>query len=210
MIEQGSLEWKQLRCGKVTASRVADVVARTKTGYGASRANYLAEIIAEQLTGVPVESYVNAAMQWGKDTEPQARAAFEFFRDTSVELIDFVDHPTIPKAGASPDGTIGEDGLIEIKCPLTSTHIDTLLGKTVPAKYVTQIQWQLACTGRKYCEFVSFDPRMVTHMQLFVQRVERDDQAIAFLEDEVKAFLAEIDTKIALLNNVYGPVERAA
>jgi putative phage-type endonuclease len=203
MIEQGSEEWKALRCGKVTASRVADVVAKTKTGYGASRANYLAEIIAEQLTGVPAESYVNAAMQWGTNTEPQGRAAFEFLRDTAVELIGFIDHPRIPKSGASPDGTIGKDGLIEIKCPNTATHIDTLLGKTVPGKYQTQMQWQMACTGRKYCEFVSFDPRMPEHLRLFVARVKRDEKLIASLEEEVSTFLSEVSGKISALGDLY-------
>jgi putative phage-type endonuclease len=210
MIEQGSEEWKQQRVAKVTASRVADVIARTKTGYGASRANYMAEIVAEMLTGAPCESgFVNAAMQWGTNTEPQARAAVEFVHDITVELAGFVDHPTIPQSGASPDGYIETDGLIEIKCPNTATHIDTLLGKTVPAKYITQMQWQMACTGRAYCLFASFDPRMPPHMQLFVQRVNRDDATIRMLEGEVSRFLAEARVMVNELNALYGQAEAA-
>lgn len=210
MIEQGSEEWKAQRIGKVTASRVADVIAKTKSGYSTSRANYLAELVAERLTNVPAESYQNGAMLWGTNTEPQARAAFEFFRDTEVALCGFIDHPSIAMSGASPDGLIGADGLIEIKCPNTATHIDTLLGKTVPAKYMTQMQWQMACTGAKYCEFVSFDPRMPEHLRLFVGRVERDDAVIASLEKEVTIFLGEVLSQINSLEGLYGQGIKAA
>ena len=142
-MEQGSEAWQAARLGKVTASRVADVIAKTKSGWGASRKNYLAELVAERLTGTAAERFTNGAMQWGTDTEPQARAAYEFFRDQSVTEVGFVDHPDVPMCGASPDGLVGGDGLIEVKCPNTSTHIDTLMKKTVAGKYVTQIQWQL-------------------------------------------------------------------
>lgn len=197
---QGSPEWLAARCGKVTASRVADVVAKTKTGWGASRANYMAELIAERLTGQPAEKFTNAAMQWGTDTEPQARAAYEFFRDATVRQVGLVPHPTIPQTAASPDGLVGEDGLVEIKCPNTATHIDTLLGQTVPGKYITQIQWQLACTGRQWCDFASFDPRMPAHLSLFVKRVFRDDRRIGELEADVTVFLDELDENLAALN----------
>jgi putative phage-type endonuclease len=170
-IIQGSAEWKAIRVGKVTASRIADVVAKTKTGWGASRANLMAELIAERLTGQAAEGFVNAAMQHGTDTEPQARAAYEFFTDATVDLIGFVPHPTIAMAAASPDGLVGLDGLVEIKCPLTATHIDTLLGQSVPGRYITQMTWQMACTGRTWCDYVSFDPRMPPSMQLFVKRI---------------------------------------
>lgn len=209
MIEQGSIEWHAQRCGKVTASRVADVVAKTKTGWGASRANYLAELVAETLTGVPAVSFSNAAMQWGTDTEPQARAAYEFFTDNTVELASFVDHPTIALTGASPDGYVGADGLMEAKCPQTATHIETLLGATVPATYLTQIQWQLACTERKWCDFVSFDPRMPGSMQLFISRVQRDDVQIANLEKEVSLFLDELAAKVKALQALYGTAKAA-
>jgi putative phage-type endonuclease len=206
-IIQGSEEWLALRLGKVTASRVADATARTKSGWGASRANYMAELIAERLTGVPAERFTNAAMQWGTDIEPQARAAYSFMHDADVTEIGFVEHPNIAMTGASPDGLVGEDGLVEIKCPNTATHIDTLLGQSVPGKYVTQIQWQLACTGRAWCDFVSFDPRMPERMQLFVQRIERDDKRIDDLSAEIIEFLAELDEKVSRLRARYDPVD---
>ena len=204
MMEQRTDEWHAARLGKVTASRVADVVAKTKTGYGASRANYMAELICERLTGVPQDSFVSSAMQWGTDTEPLARAAYEAASGELVIETGFVPHSQVASSGASPDGLIGEDGLLEIKCPNTSTHIDTLLGQSVPAKYMTQMQWQMACTGRKWCDFVSFDPRMPEGMRMFVKRVQRDDVMIAELVKEVTIFLEEIDKKINDLSKLYG------
>jgi putative phage-type endonuclease len=209
-MEQGSPEWLALRAGKVTASRVADVVARTKTGWGASRANYMAELIAERLTGEPAPSYSNAAMQWGTEKEPEARDYYEFFADASVEQVAFVHHPSIADSGASPDGLVGEDGLVEIKCPNTATHIDTLLGATGPSKYMTQMQWQMACTGRKWCDFVSYDPRMPDSMRIFVSRIIRDDDMIAALEKDVTEFLAEVADKVAKLTELYDPQRAAA
>jgi putative phage-type endonuclease len=203
-IIQGSAAWFAARCGRVTASRVADVVAKTKTGWGASRANYAAELIAERLTGVTAPGFSNSAMLWGTDQEPVARAAYEARTGVTVDLVGFVDHPEIAMSGASPDGLIGDDGLLEIKCPNTATHLDTLLSETVPGKYVTQMQWQLACTGRAYCDFASFDPRLPPNMALFVRRIERDVSLILELESEVAAFLAEIDAKVAALTERYG------
>jgi putative phage-type endonuclease len=199
MIEQGSIEWKQARLGRVTASRVADVIAKTKTGVSASRANYEAQIICERLTGVVVEGYTNAAMQHGIDTEPQARAAYEFMRNVDVVLAEFVEHPRVPMSGASPDGFVGDDGLLEIKCPQQAGHLETLLTNKVPAKYVTQIMWQLAVTERKFCDYVSFNPTFPPHLQLFVQRVHRDEAIISELEREVLAFLADVDRKVSQL-----------
>jgi putative phage-type endonuclease len=211
MIEQGSLEWRAQRCGKVTASRVSDIIARTQKGYGASRATYMGEIVAEMLTGVPSEGgFISAAMMHGTNTEPQARAAVEFVHDITVQVAGFVDHPTIPQSGASPDGFIGDGGLLEIKCPQTGTHIETLRGGKAPARYLTQIQWQLACTGRAYCLFASFDPRMPPNMQLFVQRIERDNGMIAELETEVMRFLAEARITVNELIATYGKVAEAA
>lgn len=206
-IIQGSDEWKQLRLGKVTASRVADVIAKTKSGWGASRFNYAAELIAERLTGVNAEGFTNAAMQWGTDQEPSARMAYEFMQDVTVEQIAFVAHPSISDAGASPDGLVGESGLVEIKCPNTATHIDTLIKQEIPAKYITQMMWQMACTGRKWCDFVSYDPRLPESMQLFVKRIERDDKLIAELESEVIVFLdTEVSNKVAALRQLYEQV----
>lgn len=206
-IVQGSDAWKQLRIGKVTASRVADVIARTKTGYGASRANYLAELIAERLTGTPAEKFSNAAMAHGTEYEPEARRAYEFYADVDVEEVAFVAHPSISMSGASPDGLVGADGLVEIKCPNTATHLDTLLESTVAGKYITQIQWQLACTGRKWCDFLSYDPRMPEHMRLWVKRVHRDDVQIAELEREVSKFLSELRSMEEQLIRMYSPVK---
>jgi putative phage-type endonuclease len=209
-IIQGSDEWKALRLGKVTASRVADVVARTKTGYGASRANYMAQLIAERLTGTAAESYTNAAMQHGTETEPEARAAYEFYQGVTVKEVAFVPHPKIDQAGCSPDGLVGDDGLVEIKCPNTATHLDTLLGQAVPSKYDAQMQFQMACTGRKWCDFVSYDPRMPENMRLFIKRVPRDDKRIAELESEIAAFLLEMAVKLSELNSIYGEKAAAA
>ena len=207
-IIQGSDEWKQLRLGKVTASRVADMVVRTKSGYGAGRANYAAQLIAERLTGQPAESYVNAAMMHGNATEPEARNAYEFYQGVTVEQVAFVRHPTIFEAGCSPDGLVGDDGMVEIKCPNTATHLDTLLGQSTPAKYIDQIQFQMACTGRKWCDFVSYDPRLPENMRLFVRRVMRDDEKIDDLEIEAEMFLRDIEARIIQLENLYG--ERVA
>jgi putative phage-type endonuclease len=208
--EQGSPEWFAARLGRVTASRVADVISRTKSGYGASRANYAAQLVAERLTGEVAESYANAAMAWGTAIEPEARRAYEFYRDVDVVQVGFVEHPTITMSGASPDGLVGEDGLVEIKAPNTATHIDTLVSRTVPAKYATQMLWQLACTGRAWCDFVSYDPRMPETMSLFVNRVFRNDARIAELEEEVRAFLAEIDETVAKLRSIYEPTDDPA
>lgn len=207
-IIQGSDAWKQLRLGKVTASRVADVVAKTKSGYSASRANYMAQLIAERLTGTVAESFTNAAMQHGTETEPEARDAYCFYQGVTVDEVAFVPHPKIDQAGCSPDGLVGADGLVEIKAPNTATHLETLLGQAVPGKYITQIQFQLACTGRSYCDFVSYDPRMPESMRLFIKRVARDDKRIAELESEIAAFLLEMAVKLSELNSLYG--EKAA
>jgi len=202
MMDQGTEEWFTIRIGKVTASRVADVIAKTKTGYSASRDNYMAQLVCERLTGQKGESFTNAAMQHGTETEPLARAAYEALKDVLVDEVGFVPHPTIEMAGASPDGMVGDDGLIEIKCPNTATHIDTLLSQTVPGKYNTQMQFQMACTGRKWCDFVSFDNRLPEELQLFVTRVPRDEVFIRLIEAEIVQFLAELDDKINKLMKV--------
>lgn len=196
---QGSPEWHAARLGKVTASRLADVVARTKSGWGTSRANYMSALICERLTGAAEDTYINAAMQWGTDKEPEARAAYEFITGNTVEQVGFVDHPRIPMSGASPDGHIAEDGSLEIKCPNTATHIDFLLEQSIPQKYLLQMQWQLACNGRAWCDFVSYDPRMPEGLRLFQKRVERDSRLIPTLETDVVTFLAELDETLAKL-----------
>lgn len=203
MIIQGTASWHAMRLGKVTASRVADVVGRTKTGYGAGRANYAAELLVERLTKTPTPSFVNAAMQWGTDNEPLARAAYEQTVGVDVYETSFVDHPEIAMSGASPDGLVQHDGLLEVKCPNTATHLDTLESGVIPQRYLIQMQWQLACTGRDWCDFASFDPRLPPALCLFIKRVPRDVSMIVDLETEVTAFLAELDARIAGLTARY-------
>jgi putative phage-type endonuclease len=202
MIEQGTDEWFAARIGKVTASRVADVIAKTKTGYSSSRDNYMAQLICERLTNQKADGFTNAAMQHGTETEPLARAAYEALKDVLVDEVGFIPHPKILMAGASPDGLIGDNGLLEIKCPNTATHIDTLLSETVPGKYNTQMQFQMACTDREWCDFVSFDNRLPTELQLFVKRVPRDNVFIRLIEGEIVQFIAELDDKINKLMKV--------
>lgn len=200
--EQGSEAWLRKRLGKVTASKIADMMAKTKTGWGASRANYAALLMVERLTGQPQESYSNAAMQWGTETEPQARIVYQVITDNMVEEVGFVSHPSISMSGASPDGLVGEDGLVEIKCPNSATHIETLLGQPIADKYIKQMQWQMACTGRKWCDWVSFDPRLPAELQIKIERIKRDEEMIAGIEKEVVIFLNEIDGKISALEAI--------
>lgn len=193
MIEQGSQEWLALRAGKVTASKAADVMsAITTAGYR----NYLADLVVERLTGNKTESFTNAAMQWGVDQEPLARAEYEVKTGNFVDQMAFVDHPTIVNFGCSPDGLVGDDGLIEIKCPNTATHIDYVMQDKVPTKYIPQIQCQLAVTGRKWCDFVSFDPRLPDGLQILIVRLERDDEYIEKLQDRVVKFLDEVNSAV--------------
>lgn len=196
-MEQRSDEWFKARAGLATASRFSDVLAKIKTGESASRRNYRAQLVCERLTGCPQESFTSPAMQWGTDQEPSARAAYEAATGELVDEVGFLQHPEIA-AGASPDGLVGADGLVEIKCPNTATHIETLLNG-MPASHTPQIQGQLWITGRKWCDFVSFDPRMPEPMQLHIQRIERNDEFIANLETEIRKFLAEVEETIEQL-----------
>jgi putative phage-type endonuclease len=208
-MDQRSPEWFAERAGKVTASCVYKVMARTKTGYGADRANYHAQLVTERLTGLPADSFSNAAMQWGTDTEPQARAAYEFHTGRDVVEMGFAPHPEITMAGASPDGLVGSAGLIEIKCPNSATHITTLRGAEIDRKYLLQMQFQMACTARDWCDFVSFDPRLPREMQLHIRRVERDDALLSEIHGEVAKFLAEVDEAVADLRTRYMTKEAA-
>jgi len=190
-MEQRTEEWFSARLGKVTASRVADVLAKIKSGESASRKNYKMELVVQRLTGKAGESFTNAAMEWGTEQEPFARMAYEAHTGTFVKEEGFVDHPTIEGFGCSPDGIVGE-GLIEIKAPNTANHIETVLENKAPSKYIPQMQCQMAVTGAKWCDFVSFDPRVPEDLQLFVVRVERDQEYIDSMEVEVKQFLSEV------------------
>ena len=198
-MEQRTEEWFNARLGKVTASRIADLMAKTKSGYSASRDNYMAQLTIERLTQKPTEGYTNAAMQWGTDQEPFARAAYETKTGQLVTEVGFIVHPEIDQAGASPDGLVGDEGMVEIKCPESKTMIETLLSDRVPDKYFKQMQWQMACTGRNWCDYVVFDPRMPENLQLCVRRVERDDYIIDEIKAEIKKFLAELDQQVGKL-----------
>ena len=200
-MEQRTTEWHTARLGKVTASRVADVIAKTKSGYGASRTNLMADLIVERLTGQPASTFTNAHMEWGTEQEPHARAAYSARTGELVEEVGFIDHPRISNSGASPDGLVA-DGLVEFKSPATSTMLDTLLTQAVPTKYIPQMQWQMACTGRAWCDFVSYDPRLPEHLRMFVKRVDRDNDYIKMLEAEVTLFLSELEEKLSKLEEI--------
>lgn len=202
---QNTPEWFAARLGKATASRMGDLSARVKSGgWGASRANYMAQLVAERLTGVAAASFTNAAMQWGTDMEPEARTAYEFYAGVTVAEVGFINHPAIAMSGGSPDGFVGDDGLLEIKCPNTAGHIETLLGASIDNGYIKQMQWGMACSGRQWCDFVSYDPRLPERMRLFIKRVPRDSKIIADLDRDVREFLAELDGKVAALIKLYG------
>ena len=205
MIEQRTEEWFQQRLGKVTASRISDVIAKTKTGVSTSRQNYLIQLVSERLTGKKGDSFVNQAMLDGIERESAARELYMRTRGVSVTEVGFFDHPVIKNSGASPDGAVNAEedgkyaGLIEVKSPIETTHTNTLMSKSVPSKYIPQMQWQLACTGAKWVDFVSFNPNFPEELQLFVARVDRDDTYIGELEAEVIKFLDEVEQTIIKL-----------
>ena len=201
---QQTPEWFQQRVGKATASRIKDIVAKTKTGVSASRKNYAVELALERLTGSKKEGFTNAAMQFGIDQEPYAKLAYENRTGQLIADVGFIDHPTIPMSGASPDGFPGE-GLIEIKCPNSATHLDNLLRGSADPEYLPQMYWQMAVTGRPWCDFVSFDPRFPEHLQLAIYRVNTDAQKIKELENEVSQFLTEVDLIVEKLNGIASP-----
>jgi putative phage-type endonuclease len=205
MINQGTEEWFQQRLGKVTASRISDVIAKTKTGVSTSRQNYLIQLVSERLTGKKTDSYTNQAMQDGTEREPIARKLYESKTNSIVTEVGFFDHPVIKNSGASPDGAVNSEeegkyaGLIEIKCPIETTHTNTLMSKSVPTKYIPQMQWQMACTNAKWVDFISFNPNFPDELQVFIKRLDRDDDYIAELETEVIKFLEEIEQTIIKL-----------
>jgi putative phage-type endonuclease len=197
---QGSPEWLAERAGKVTASMVSAVLAKPET---AGYRDYQAQLVAEILTGKTQGSdYTNAAMQFGTEMEPLARSAYEAETGFSVDEVGFCQHPTIERAGASPDGLVGNSGLVEIKCPKVATHLAYLLAGVVPAGYKNQMMWQMACSGRDWCDFVSFRPDLPEHLQLFIIRYKRDPARILELETAVIAFLDSVDKMVNQLKKV--------
>jgi putative phage-type endonuclease len=202
-IEQGTDAWKMLRLGKVTASRIKDIVATTKSGYSTSRDKYMTQLLLERITNTVAESYSNDAMAWGTEQEPYARANYESKMGVLVDQVAFVDHPTIPMSGASPDGLVNDDGLVELKAPMSHTHLESLLGG-IDNQYLTQVQWQMAVTNRSWTDLCSYDPRFPEHLRLIVKRINRDNAYIANLEKEVVKFLTELDDKVNKLNELKG------
>ena len=198
-VEQGSPEWFQMRLGKVTASRVADILAKTKTGPSASRQNYLIELAIQRTTGIIQESYSNSAMEWGVQNEGLARCAYEVNTNNFVDQVAFIDHPSIAWFGCSPDGLVSDRGLVEIKCPNSATLWEYFKAKKAPNKYVIQMQAQMAVTGKDWCDFISFDPRMPDRSQLLIVQVPRDPEFILFMETEIKQFLSEVEVEVNLM-----------
>lgn len=196
MFDQGSQAWLESRMGKVTASALSNVMmAKTAAGYQ----NYMAQLICERLTGEPVETFKSAAMEHGTETEPQARAFYELETGNEVVECGFIPHPTLANSGASPDGLIGDDGGLEIKAPQPAKHIKNLMGGTIDKAYMLQMQWQMECTGREWCDFVSFNPSFPAHLQLHVQKVKRDQEMIEDITAAVTSFLSEMESKLRVL-----------
>lgn len=198
LIEQRTHAWLMARVGMVTASRFKDVLARLKSGAPAqARKDYLVEVVCERLTGEPTQRFVNSAMQWGTEMEPHARDAYVKRTGRGVDEVGFVKHPELA-AGVSPDGIVELEGLIEIKCPSTANHLDTLLNG-MPEQHLAQIQGQLWVTGYDWCDFVSFDPRLPRGLDLHIQRIERDQGFIDHLDNEVRRFIDEVDAMVTSL-----------
>ena len=202
-LEQGSSEWLAARAGSLGASDVHRALARTRNGWGAERANVAAALVIERLTGQPRKGFTSAAMQWGIDTEPEARAVYAMSTSDPVSTIGLVRHPSIVGTHASPDGLVGADGLVEIKCPESAQHLATLLGEAPADRYVTQCLWQMECTGRAWCDLVSYDPRFPPDMAMHVTRLVRDDARLSEMREAVRAFLAEVDASLARLLQQY-------
>lgn len=194
---QRTYEWVQARIGKVTASRISDIMAKTKSGYAASRQNYMAQLITERLTGQPVESFTSAAMLRGIEKEDEAREIYALGKlDVDIVEVGSISHPTIENFAASPDGLVGDDGLLEIKCPNTWTHLQFIKTERPAREYILQMHVQMMCTGRKWCDFASYDDRLPDDLSFKVVRVFYDSELAAEIETEVIKFLAELDSEI--------------
>jgi putative phage-type endonuclease len=192
--EQGTEAWHTHRLGWVTGSRLSEVMAKTKSGYSASRDNYMMELLCQRLTGKREESFSSQAMQRGIEKEPIARGCYEAQCGVMVIEATFCKHDKIDWFGATPDGFVGSDGLLEIKCPNTKQHVDFLRTGKPDGKYQWQMLCQMECTGRKWCDFVSFDDRMPTDLQFAVTRFHRDDDRISEMVAEVKKFIGELNS----------------
>ena len=200
---QGTLEWRQARCGSIGASDAPRVVRRTKSGYSADRDSLMASKVLERLTDTPVEIFKTAAMAQGTEREPEARILYELVKGVEVEQVGIVPHPSIKGSHASPDGLVTETGLVEIKCPQPAAHMDTLMGETISEAHVVQMHWQMACTGSQWCDYVSFNPDFPPAMQVWIRRVYRDAKFIAELEREIIQFIREVDQRVDKLSRRY-------
>ena len=200
-IEQRTDEWYAARCGSLGASAIADALAKLKDGKtpGATSTNLRAKLVVERLTGVQEDGFKSGPMQHGIDNEDAARMAYEAHTGEFVAQVGLIKHPTIKGTHASPDGLVGDIGLVEIKCPNSATHIETLKTGKIPTKYIYQMQWQMRCADRQWCDFVSYDPRLGNGLQLFVKRVERDNAKIAELEAGVIEFLEGVKNDVEAL-----------
>lgn len=195
-MEQGTQEWRDARCGKVTASHIADVMARTQKGWGAARKHYMDKLVAERITGRPMPQKSVASLDRRLEMEPDARVAYEFYSDNTVDEVGFIEHPTIPNAGASPDGLIGDDGGLEIKCCDSAQHLEMLTTGVIDSGYLLQCHFGMACTGREWWDFASYDPLMPEELKLYVQRIPRDEAKIGEIEAAVIQFLSEVDLRV--------------
>ncbi len=199
-IQQGTDEWRQARAGKITASRIVDMLAKPKVAGEGMRANYAADLVCERLTGKAMpEGFKSDAMSRGTEVEPLARSAYEWVTDSEVKEVGFVIHPRLEFSGCSPDGLVGLDGLVQIKCPLPAEHLRTLMGKEINRAYILQMQWEMACTRREWCDFVSFHPNWPANLQLHVIRVHRNDDTIAEIELAARLFDNEINATVEKL-----------
>jgi putative phage-type endonuclease len=207
-VEQRSDEWFLARAGSLGASRIGVALGRLKRSgeRTAAAMDYLYELTAERVTGVPAKR--SNPMYWGREHEDEARRAYAFLTNLPVVQVGLIPHPTIKGAHASPDSLVGEEGGLELKCPTSATHLRTLLDDVVPEDHLPQVYWNLACSGRKWWDFVSYDNRFPSNLQFFQKRVARDDAVIASMEAEARAFLAELGDKLGALRQRY-PMEAA-
>lgn len=199
--EQKTTDWLNIRAGKVTASEIHRVMAMLKKGgESQARKDYKAKLLAETLTGMAIlDRFVTPEMAWGDEQEQYARTAYEIALGVDAEQVGFVLHPTIDRSGCSPDGLIGDDGMVQIKCPNTATHLEYLISDDIPADYQLQMQWEMVCCDREWSDFVSYDPRLPNHLRMFVKRLVRDNSRIFELEQAVQQFLYEMDVIVSQL-----------
>ena len=203
MMKQGTYEWFSARLGKVTASNVDNVIVKVKNGESVYKRKYRTQLITEILTGKPINIFVNEAMKWGTDHEDEARNFYMekrgLLKDIDVKEVGFIDHSTVKMSGASPDGLVGKDGLIEIKCPQPMTHTDFLISKRINKKHIHQMQWQMACTGKKWCDYVCYHPDFPAAQKMLVIRVERDNDLINRLEKDIQDFVTEVEDSVKFI-----------